>query len=184
ASARSLSVNSVLTGTLPEEINSNTMGELRAQYAALKQEADRAAVRLGPRHPELQALSAQLAGARDRIAGELQRIASSLQVDLKRSVQLEQDLASRLAQAKVQSGDVNSALVSLRELEREAAAKRSVYEAFLLRAKETGEQKDINTANINVISKAFAPLEAKGPSRAVMALAGLLLGFASGVGLG
>ncbi|TIT81572.1 MAG: succinoglycan biosynthesis protein exop, partial [Mesorhizobium sp.] len=88
------------------------------------------------------------------------------------------------AQAKVQSGDVNSALVSLRELEREAAAKRSVYEAFLLRAKETGEQKDINTANINVISKAFAPLEAKGPSRAVMALAGLLLGFASGVGLG
>ncbi|MET3523586.1 GumC family protein [Mesorhizobium abyssinicae] len=184
ASARSLSVNSVLNGTLPEEINSNTMGELRAQYAALKQEADRAAVRLGPRHPELQALSAQLAGARDRIAGELQRIASSLQVDLKRSVQLEQDLASRLAQAKVQSGDVNNALVSLRELEREAAAKRSVYEAFLLRAKETGEQKDINTANINVISKAFAPLEAKGPSRAMLALAGLLLGFAAGVGLG
>ncbi|RWF66933.1 succinoglycan biosynthesis protein exop [Mesorhizobium sp. M4B.F.Ca.ET.190.01.1.1] len=184
ASARSLSVNSVLNGTLPEEINSNTMGELRAQYAALKQEADRAAVRLGPRHPELQALSAQLAGARDRIAAELQRIASSLQVDLKRSVQLEQDLASRLAQAKVQSGDVNNALVSLRELEREAAAKRSVYEAFLLRAKETGEQKDINTANINVISKAFAPLEAKGPSRAMLALAGLLLGFAAGVGLG
>ncbi|BCG97009.1 GumC family protein [Mesorhizobium sp. 131-2-1] len=184
ASARSLNVNSVLNGTLPEEINSNTMGELRAQYAALKQEADRAAVRLGPRHPELQALDAQLAGARDRIANELQRIASSLQVDLKRSVQLEQDLASRLAQAKVQSGDVNNALVSLRELEREAAAKRSVYEQYLLRAKETGEQKDINTANINVISKAFAPLEAKGPSRAMLALAGLLLGFASGVGLG
>ncbi|WP_246676985.1 hypothetical protein [Mesorhizobium sp. B2-4-15] len=73
-------------------------------------------------------------------------------------------------------------LVSMRELEREAAAKRTVYEQFLLRAKEPGEQKDINTANMNVISKAFAPLEAKGPSRAVMALAGRLLGFASGVG--
>ncbi|MDX8512075.1 GumC family protein [Mesorhizobium captivum] len=184
ASARALNVNSVLNGTLPEEINSNTMGELRSQYAALKQEADRAAIKFGPRHPELQALNAQLAGARERIGAELQRIASSLQVDLKRSVQLEQDLASRLAQAKVQSGDVNSDLVSLREFEREAAAKRSVYEQFLLRAKETGEQKDINTANISLISEAYAPLEAKGPSRAVKALAGLLAGFFAGIGLG
>ncbi|RWA65243.1 GumC family protein [Mesorhizobium sp.] len=184
ASARALNVNSVLNGTLPEEINSNTMGELRSQYAALKQEADRAAIKFGPRHPELQALNAQLAGARERIGAELQRIASSLQVELKRSVQLEQDLASRLAQAKVQSGDVNNDLVSLREFEREAAAKRSVYEQFLLRAKETGEQKDINTANISLISEAYAPLEAKGPSRAVKALAGLLAGFFVGIGLG
>ncbi|RVD55477.1 succinoglycan biosynthesis protein exop [Mesorhizobium sp. M2D.F.Ca.ET.185.01.1.1] len=184
ASARSLNVNSVLSGTLPEEINSNMMSELRSQYAALKQEADRAEVKLGPRHPEIEALNAQLAGARERIGAELQRIASSLQVDLKRSVQLEQDLSSRLAQAKVQSGDVNNNLVSLRELEREAAAKRSVYEQFLLRAKETGEQKDINTANISVISDAYAPLQAKGPSRAVMALAGLFAGLFAGIGLG
>lgn len=184
ASARSLDVNSVLNGTLPEEINSNTMSELRSQYAALKQEADRAAVRLGPRHPELQALGAQLAGSRQRIAGELARIASSLQVDLKRAVQLEQSLASRLAQLKVRSGDVNDDLVTLRELEREATAKRSVYEQYLLRAKETAEQKDIDTANISVMSPAYIPLEAKGPSRAVTALAGLLLGMAAGIGLG
>ncbi|MES0138891.1 Wzz/FepE/Etk N-terminal domain-containing protein [Mesorhizobium sp. M0016] len=184
ASARSLDVNSVINGTLPEEINSNTMSELRAQYAALKQEADRAAVRLGPRHPEYQALSAQLDGSRERIAGELRRIASSLQVDLKRSVQLEQDLASRLAQAKIQSGDVNSDLVSLRELERDATAKRSVYEQYLLRAKETGEQQNINTTNINLMTPAQPPLEPNGPSRAVIAMAGLLLGLASGIGVG
>ena len=184
ASARSLDVNSVINGTLPEEINSNTMSELRSQYAALKQEADRAAVRLGPRHPEFQALNAQLDGSRERIAGELRRIASSLQVDLKRAVQLEQDLASRLAQAKVQSGDVNSDLVSLRELERDATAKRSVYEQYLLRAKQTGEQVKINTTNINVLTKAQPPLEPNGPSRAVIALAGLLLGLAAGIGLG
>ncbi|MES0094414.1 Wzz/FepE/Etk N-terminal domain-containing protein [Mesorhizobium sp. M0030] len=184
ASARSLDVNSVINGTLPEEINSNTMSELRAQYAALKQEADRAAVRLGPRHPEYQALNAQLGGSRERIAGELRRIASSLQVDLKRSVQLEQDLASRLAQAKVQSGDVNSDLVSLRELERDATAKRSVYEQYLLRAKETGEQQNINTTNINLMTPAQPPLEPNGPSRAVIAMACLLLGLASGIGVG
>ncbi|MBM2714533.1 succinoglycan biosynthesis protein exop [Mesorhizobium caraganae] len=184
ASARSLDVNSVINGTLPEEINSNTMSELRSQYATLKQDADRASVRLGPRHPEFQALNAQLAGARERIAGELRRIASSLQVDLKRAVQLEQDLASRLAQAKVQSGDVNSDLVTLREYERDATAKRAVYEQYLLRAKETGQQENINTTNISKWTEARPPLEAAGPSRAVIALAGLLLGLASGIGLG
>jgi uncharacterized protein involved in exopolysaccharide biosynthesis len=184
ASARGVSVDSVVAGTLPEEISSDAMNDLRSQYAKLKQEADRADVRLGPRHPERLALDAQLAGARERIAAELRRIASSLQTDLKRAVQLEQQLASRLAQLKVRSGDVNGDLVTARELERDANAKRAVYEAFLLRAKQTSEQKDINTANISVISKAYPPLDPTGPSRALTALVGLLLGFASGVGLG
>ncbi len=184
ASTKSIDVDAVLGGGLPEEVNSNTMADLRAQYATLKQEADRAAVRLGPRHPERIALDAQLAGARERIAAELRRIGSSLQVELRRAVQLEQELSARLARLKVRSGDVGNDLVSLRELEREAAAKRSVYEAFLLRARETSERRDINTANVSVISKAFPPLEPSGPSRSLIALAGMLLGFAAGVGLG
>ncbi|WP_411908593.1 hypothetical protein [Mesorhizobium sp. ES1-4] len=75
-------------------------------------------------------------------------------------------------------------LVSMREPEHEAAAERTVHEQFLLGAKETGERKDIDTANMNVISTALAPIEVKAPSAAVKALAGRLLGFASGVGLG
>lgn len=184
ASARTVSVDSVVAGTLPEEIGSDAMNDLRSQYSKLKQEADRAAVRLGPRHPERLALDAQLAGARERISAELRRIASSLQTDLKRAVQLEQQLSSRLAQLKVRSSDVNGDLVTARELERDVNAKRAVYEAFLLRAKQTSEQKDINTANISVISKAYPPLDPTGPSRAFTALVGLLLGFASGIGLG
>jgi hypothetical protein len=174
----------VLGGTLPEELTSPTIQELRAQYSSLKSDADRMAVRLGPRHPERMAIEAQLAGARDMINSELRRIVSSTQTELKRAVQLEQELASRLAQLKVRQGDLSSEMVTLRELEREAAAKRAVYEAFLLRARETGEQKDINTANMSVISKAWPPLNANPPSRSTMALTGLMLGFFAGVGFG
>jgi polysaccharide biosynthesis transport protein len=135
ASARELDVDAVLGGTLPEQISSNVMTELRSQYASLSQEADRLAVRLGPRHPQRLAIDAQLAGARQQIQTELRRIISSNQVELKRAVQLEQELASRLAQVKVRQGGVSEDLVTLRELEREAAAKRAVYESFLLRAR-------------------------------------------------
>ena len=184
ASARGLDVDQVIGGTLPEQVNSSLMTELRSQYATLQQESDRMAIRLGPRHPTRQAAEAQLAGARAQIQAELSRIVSSIQVELKRAVQLEQDLAARLAQIKVRQGGVSEDLVTLRELEREAAAKRAVYESFLLRARETGEQRDLNTANMSVISRAFPPLESTGPSRSMIALAGAALGFCAGVGLG
>ena len=171
-STRSINVDAVLGGGLPEELASSVMSELRSQYAAMKQEADQLSVRLGPRHPQYLAMQAQLKGAREQIANELRRIVATVQTDLKRAVQQEQDLAARLAQLKVRSGDVNVDLVTLRELEREAAAKRAVYEGYLLRAKETGEQRGINTANMSVISPAFPPIDPIGPSRATITLAG------------
>jgi polysaccharide biosynthesis transport protein len=184
ASAQEIDVNAVPDGTLPEQINSNVVTELRLQYASLKREAARLAVRLGPRHPEWLAIEAQLAGAREQIQTELRRIISSNQVELKRAVQREQDLASRLARIKVRQRGVSEDLVALRKLEREAAARRAVYEAFLLRARETGEQRDLNTANMSVISKAYPPLEPVGPSRSTITLAGMILGLMAGVGIG
>ena len=183
-STRSINVDAVLGGGLPEELASSVMSELRSQYAAMKQEADQLSVRLGPRHPQYLAMQAQLSGAREQIANELRRIVATVQTDLKRAVQQEQDLAARLAQLKVRSGDVNVDLVTLRELEREAAAKRAVYEGYLLRAKETGEQRDINTANMSVISPAFPPIDPTGPSRATITLGGMMLGFIAGIALG
>lgn len=184
ASSRNVGVEDAIGGALPEELTSNVITELRAQYAAAKQQADRLLVRLGPRHPERLAIEAQLTGVREQIAGEMRRVAASIQTELKRAVQLEQELSSRLAQLKVRQGSVSEDLVGLRELERDAAAKRAVYEGFLLRAKETGEQRDINTANMSVISPAFAPLSPLGPSRSMIALTGALLGFFAGMALG
>lgn len=182
ASVRGADVDSIVGGAIPESINSSIITELRTQYASLKSESDRMAVRLGPRHPDRLAIDAQLVGARQQISAELRRIAGSIQVELKRAVELEQQLAQRLAQLKVRQGDIGTELVQLRELEREVATKRAVYESFLLRAKETGEQREINTANMSVISRAYAPLSPSGPSRTMIVLAGMILGFGSGVG--
>lgn len=184
ASTKSMNVDAVLGGVLPEALASPSMTELRSQYAALKSEADRLAVRLGPRHPQLQAIEAQLSGARAQINAELNRIVSSVQTELARSVQLEQELSSRMAQLKVRQGDVNRSMVTLRELEREATSRRAVYEAYLLRSRETGEQKDINTANMSIISRAFPPLQAERPSRSTIVMTATMLGFFAGIGLG
>jgi hypothetical protein len=165
-------------------MNSPVLTEMRTQYSLLRQEADRIGTRLGPRHPERVAIDAQVDAARRRVEQELRLVASSIQVELRRAVQLEQELAARLAQLKARQAGLSGELVTLREFEREAAAKRAVYEAFLLRAGETGQQRDLNTANVSVISKASPPLEPSGPSRTMMTLVGAFLGFGTGVGIG
>lgn len=184
ASARAVRLDAVIGAGLPEELTSSVMSELRSQYAAIKQQADQLSVRVGPRHPQYLAMQAQLEGARAQIANEVQRVVRSVQTELQRAVQQEQDLAARLAQLKVRATDVNADLVTMRQLEREAAAKRNVYENYLLRAKEASEQSGIDTANVTVISPAEPPLESIGPSRAVIVAAGAVVGFIVGIGLG
>jgi uncharacterized protein involved in exopolysaccharide biosynthesis len=183
ASIPGASVEGVLGNTLPEEFRSGVIVALRSQYGALKQQADGLATKLGPRHPQLIQAQSQVDGIRNEIRNELNRIASSVQVELKRSVQQEQDLAARLAQLKARTASTNEDVVKLRELEREATAKREVYEAFLLRAKETGELEGMNTTNIRVISPARPALESTGGSRKLVAIGGLLGGLLTGLGI-
>jgi uncharacterized protein involved in exopolysaccharide biosynthesis len=183
ASIRGASLEGVLGNTLPEEFRSGVIVALRSQYGALKQQADGLATKLGPRHPQLIQAQSQVDGIRSEIRNELNRIASSVQVELKRSVQQEQDLAARLAQLKARTASTNEDMVKLRELEREVTAKREVYEAFLLRAKETGELEGMNTTNIRVISPARPALESTGGSRKLVAIAGLLGGLLTGLGI-
>lgn len=184
ASTRDLELGDILGGSLPEQVASPVMTELLTRYATLQQQADRAAARLGPRHPDNQTVQAELAGVREAIARELNRVASSIQVELQRAVRLEQDLAARLARLKAEQGDLANEQVRLRELEREAAARRAVYESFLLRARETGQQRNLNSANVSIISEAYPPLLPTGASRASIAIAGTILGFLAGVALG
>jgi Mrp family chromosome partitioning ATPase len=78
----------------------------------------------------------------------------------------------------------NEAMVSLRELERDVLASRAVYEAFLVRARETGEQERIDTKNIRVISPADVPLRRSfPPSNLLIAFGALIIGAATGVGI-
>lgn len=181
ASVSRLTADDVVSGTLPEQVNSTILADLRGQHAALKQQRDALAIKLGPRHPDRLALDSQIESARQEIVAEVRRINSSIQVELKRAVQTEQDLAARLAQVKARQSASKGDLVRLRELERQAAADRAIYEAYLLRARETGEQSNISTANISVISDAEPALEPQGMSRKLITAGGLAAGFAAGI---
>lgn len=182
-SAKSATVDAVTAGGLPEEIASSGLTALRSQYVSAKQRQDGLAAKLGPRHPDLQQAATEVESLRGAIGAEINRIRQSIQTDLKRAVETEQALASRLAQVKARQGGSGGAQVALRELEREAASARTVYEQYLLRARETGEQGNINATNIQKISEARAADTPEGASRKLIVLSGAIAGLIAGVGL-
>ncbi len=182
-SAKSVTLDAVASGGLPEEVASAGLTALRAQYVAAKQNRDGLSVKLGPMHPDLQQADKALASLSGGINAEINRIRQSLQTDLKRAVETEQKLAARLAQLKVQQGGSGEAQVQLRELEREAVTARTVYEQYLLRARETGEQGNINANNVQKISEARAADTPEGASRKLIVVAAAIAGFVVGLGL-
>ncbi|MGJ8572169.1 MAG: Wzz/FepE/Etk N-terminal domain-containing protein [Hoeflea sp.] len=178
-----VNIDDVLSGAFPEELLSSNLGELRKQYTQNKSNAESLATRLGPRHPQYIAALQSLETITNEISAELRRIVASSQTELQRAVETEQELASQMATAKSRAMDQSVELVTLRELERKATATRGIYEAFLTRSRETSERSNLSTRNVRVISPAEAPIQANGPSRKIIAIAGMMAGFFAGLGL-
>ncbi|MBW8637485.1 GumC family protein [Hoeflea sp. WL0058] len=181
--ARNLNVDEILSGTSSEILESSTIGELRAAYAASKRSFDALTTSLGPRHPRRVAAAQTLETARSEVSNELRRIVSSTQTELRRIVQSEQQLAADLAVLKSRQMDTSEDLVRLRELEREANATSAIYESSLKRTRETREQQNLNTSNIRIVAEATTPIDPVGPSRKLIAIGGAMAGLIFGLGV-
>jgi uncharacterized protein involved in exopolysaccharide biosynthesis/Mrp family chromosome partitioning ATPase len=189
AKARLDQVESVLQsktpiGAFPEAVQSQTITMLRSQYAEIMRRDAEQKSSLGERHPAVIEIEAQGARLQKLIEDEVNRIAQSDRAEYQRA-KADEDMLSRQVDAlKNTAVSTNESLVGLRELERDVQANRTVYESFLVRSRETGEQEQVDTKNIRIISKADQPMyRSSPPPSLVLGLAAALLGFASGVGI-
>ncbi|HXX03131.1 MAG TPA: exopolysaccharide transport family protein [Xanthobacteraceae bacterium] len=171
-------------GAFPEAVQSQTITALRSQYAEIMRREAEQLTSLGERHPAVIEIEAQAARLRRMIEDEVRRIALSARAEYESARGNEEALAANLEKLKSNAITTNEALVTLRELERDVLTNRAIYEAFLVRARETGEQERLDTKNIRVISRAEMPLyRSFPPSNMLLALGAMLLGVIAGTGL-
>jgi uncharacterized protein involved in exopolysaccharide biosynthesis len=170
-------------GSTNEAVSSNTIGRLREQYGAAARLEASLAAKLGPRHPDVQDAHVQARNAQRLVTEEIKRVAEADRGEYESALANERSLAAKLDVLKRDSMETSLASVRLREFEREVEASRAVYEAFLVRARETQEQERLDTANVRVISDAQPPIERNWPPRRlVMFSAAALAGLAGGIG--
>ncbi|MBF0679015.1 MAG: GumC family protein [Devosia sp.] len=171
-----------LISTAPLE--STALAGMRTQYATARQEADALAATLGPRHPSLATARAQLTALQSEIDRETRRLIETARRELAqaRSVVDQLEVAATEQMGAVFTDD--QAQLQLRQLERAAASKVGIYEAYFERAQQIAQRSELSTNNVRVISPAIPPISRSYPPRTVLLIAaGLIGGLVLGVGL-
>src|SRR5215213_5251303 len=164
-------------GAVPEALQSQTIANLRAQYAEARKRQAELHSELGPRHPALRQMEQQVQDLRRAINEEVERFAQSAKNDLIRARDFEAKLNEALETQKRQSVQMSQASVRLRELEREVEASRDVYQSFLKRSRETEEEETLNTSSARIIGDATVPQRRTfPPAMSLLAMIGFVFG--------
>jgi hypothetical protein len=179
AQLEQLRQNAGAQGT-PEAMASGVMVRLRDRESAIVEKLASASKQLGPRHPELAAMQQSLTDVRGLIARETQRLRQAAEADYTRAADDERGLREKLDGMKARSLDDSKADVRLRELQRQAEAARSIYQAFLVRARETLEAANVDTTNARIISRALPPLQKNWPPTLLLLIGAAALGLSLG----
>jgi uncharacterized protein involved in exopolysaccharide biosynthesis len=155
---------------------------LRASAGALRQQLDAQSMVYGPRHPTIVRLNTELAAVNAQLEAEIGRIVAAAKVSLEEAKTAAAALTAKADELKTSVFSDNEALVTLRELERDATSKSTIYEAFLSRARQVTEREQLDTTNVRVISTAVPPAARSWPPRTVVMLgAGAVGGFVAGM---
>ena len=171
------------SGAMPEAVQSAVIDRLRGQYAELAAKEADLRTNLGERHPFIAAARTQMQDVRRLIDAELNRIAGAAETEYQRAQANERTLTAELERLQRQSAATAKSSVQLRELEREVDASRSVYNAFLVRAREIKEQTSIDSSNARIITAARPPQDPSWPPRLILVAAALAGGLGLGAGL-
>lgn len=162
--------------TIATAIDSRTISDLRAQRSVVAREEAELASRLGDRHPALIAARQRVAEVDAQIQAEVTRIVASLsnEVSVARARLASINASARGAQDDLM-GD-NEESVELRELQRDAAATRTLLESFLTRYAETEQQGTLLIGDARLVSYATPPRRPSSPRLSISLLAALGVG--------
>ncbi len=159
-------------------LESTALANMRTQYATTRQQVDSLAATLGPRHPSLATARAQLTSLQAEIDQETGRIVEAARRDLERARSVLDQLNLAAGQQETAVFTDDQAQLELRQLERTAASKVAIYQAYLERAQQIAERSELSTSNVRVISPAIAPISRSYPPRTVLLIGAGLVGGA------
>lgn len=163
-------------------LSSPLLDTLRSQYSVLKQQYDELALTYGERYPKLAASRAQLATLRSEIARETDRVLQSVKIEMDQAQSAVDSLRSQINTAQGRVSNDDAAQVELQDLQRNAEAKAALYDTFLKRAGETGEQEQLNVSNLRIVTEPVPPERRNfPPPTSLLAIGGLIAGLLLGV---
>jgi succinoglycan biosynthesis transport protein ExoP len=164
-----------------DALQSGALATLKAKSSEVRRELANLSAKYGNRHPSVVSARAQLTDIRRQIGSEASRIMTAVQNEYRVAQSREASIEQSLTDLKSSSNVTDTAEIKLRELEREAAANKALFESFLSKFKETSQEEKLATTNSKVIERAATPTSPSAPNKRLIALMALTLGLGFGV---
>lgn len=142
---------------LAEALASPRIMSLRQQQLELLREEAELSQEFAERHPRILQLQSEKQRVAARIGHAVQNAIRNLDNEVAVARSRESALTEELSEAKGHTALIEQTEVQLRQLEREAAANRSLYETFLMRLKETEQRQATVKPDVRIISPAQVP---------------------------
>lgn len=149
---------------------------LSEDKARLQGERAQQLATLLPNHPDIQALSAQIAEINKQILVEGRQVADALDAEASIEAGIEASLRDELVRLKIDVSGATKSGVALNELEREAKAQRDLLETYLLRYRDAAARTDSLAAlpDVRVVTAAAAALRPASPkTKLILAAVGI-----------
>jgi polysaccharide biosynthesis transport protein len=168
-----------------EVLQSNTVRLLKEQLANATRKSAELRTKYGPKHPEILKVDAEKAEAQEQLRAEVERLVANLKNEAEVAEERERQLMQSLTQLKNQQVVSKDSSVELKDLEREAATSKQLFETLLARYKQTSETQGFQLPDVRFIEKANAPQYPASPKRkqlvGLASAGGLVLGIALAV---
>jgi len=186
-SADSSNINTVsapIDAVGSDALSSPIINNLRQQYLELARRESDYSARFGRDHLAVVNLRNRMRDLRMSILDEVKRLAETSRGELDVAKQLQQEIEKQLNEAVSQSRSVNSAEMTIRELESRAKSLRGLYETFVQRFVGSSQQETFPITETRVISPASPSQIKRKPKPGLVLALGIVGGLAFGIGLG
>lgn len=167
-------------GTL-EVVQAQAVQALKEQEGTLRRQQAELSSSLGPRHPEMLRVRAELEAVRQKIDEEIDVVVRSLQNEVNVAVSRVESLQQALDTLEGRASDSGRTEMRLEQMDLEADTSRQLLDSVLSRYKELLEQTGLQEADARVISQAEKPPSPVGLGRKQIVAAGLGLGVILGI---
>lgn len=168
--------------TSTEVLQSPLVNNMRADVARLESKVQEASATMGPNHPKMRQMEAELRSMRARLASETSRLGAAAAVSSRASANRVRELQEALAGQKARVLATNKQRGELSVLQREVDSAQKAFETVSASAAQSRLQSLTTQSNVLFLGSAVEPLEPSGPTplqAMLVALGGgLLLGMA------
>jgi succinoglycan biosynthesis transport protein ExoP len=169
--------------SLPAMLENKLVSDLRQAYIQLEAQYVKQLATFKPDHPEMVRLKKEMEILKNRMEGEIQRIAVAMKNDYESALRRESLLKKAFEKQKTKAMEMKEKAIQYNILKREADTNREVYKGLLQRMKEAGVSAGIMASNIQMVDEAEIPIRPHRPNKRLNLILAAIVGLFFGIGL-